>query len=140
MKEFLITFPVLFGLDHVVVVIPVKFYSQFQSRTIKIQNVIPSTVLTTKLETSYLFFLQPVPKGSFSRCPMSAEFTPIGFQFRSIEHVNSLVLFTGFQRPLTPSNLRGGIGWRRCLRICRLVVQRPLAPSNLRGGIVVTAI
>ena len=107
--EFLISFPVLFGLDHVVVVIPVKFYGQFQSRTIKIQNVIADAILTTKLKTSYLFFLQPVPKAPFRWCTISAKFTSIGFHFGSVENVDSFILFTSFQRPLTPSNLRGGI-------------------------------
>ena len=104
----MITFPILLGLHHMVVVISVKFNGQFQSRTIKIQNVITDAILTTKLETSYLFFLQPVPKCTFSRCPISAEFTSIGFHFRSIENVNGFVLFIGCQRPLPPSNLRGG--------------------------------
>lgn len=108
-QEFLVSLPVLFRHGHVIVVITIKFNGKFQSRTVKVQDMMANTELTTKLEASNLLAFQPVPKSSFGWSPISAEFPSVGFHLGSIENVDNSFLLVGFQRPLAPSNLRGGI-------------------------------
>ena len=94
-QEFLVSLPVLFRHGHVIVVITIKFNGKFQSRTVKVQDMMANTELTTKLEASNLLAFQPVPKSSFGWSPISTEFPSVGF--------HPLV----FNAPLPPLILEG---------------------------------
>ena len=99
--QFYIPLPIPIGHFHMIVVITIQFYSKFQERTIEIQNMVPDTELSPKLEASYLFAFQHFPQSAFGCSAMRTQLSSEGFYFWPIHHL------LGVSRD-SPSWIRGG--------------------------------